>query len=189
MIVKNNIRRLGILSLPLVALLGFSSVANATLVGSDVLISFLQFDEPDVLNTLYSETVTVVDPDPEAFVLGALLVNISSDTIRIDVLNGGELPAADFLGFTFEHLMWNHMPAEIVGFAAAATNIVGVNNSSLLFESDAVGLNLEGLTVAEGDFLEVTIDVANVAEVAEPSTLLLLLSGGLFVAYRRRRAA
>jgi hypothetical protein len=168
--------------------LGAAPGAQASLIGTDVDVSVIEFTDP-VLTVHHAETVTVLDPGVEiAGLFGSFDVDIGAESIRIDVLASGAIGTADFFGFQFESLNWSPIPGEITGFSNIDSNIVGIDISRFISTADAVAINLQGLTLAQGDFVDVTLAVQHDVP-APPALGLLVGSLGLlgWISGRRRR--
>lgn len=170
-----------------VGALGAAPGAQASLIGTDVDVSVIEFTDP-VLTPYHAETVMVVDPGVEiSGLFGSFDVDIGAESIRVDVLVPGAIGAADFFGFQFESLNWSPIPGEITGFSTIDSNIVGIDISRFVSTADAVAINLQGLTLAAGDYFEVTLAVQH--DVPEPPALGLLVGSlGLlgWISGRRR---
>lgn len=159
------------------ATVGVSHPAHASLIGTDVEIRLLEIDGA-VETVIFSDNVAVVDPGLEVDdLLGVFDIDIGSDSIRIDLVDFGTFDVADFLGLVFDSI-----DIDIIGISGDS-NIAGLDDSRVLVDTNAIAFNLQGLTVVEGDFIEVVLELA--VEVASPPSIVLMLAG-LLVAFRRR---
>ena len=176
---------LGTLALP--------AVAGAGLVGTSVDIAVGTVDASNNFSRDFVGTVLVQDPDIEATAFGQIFnVNFSNTSLRLDLVNLSEpltLPSNVFIGF----VALNFAGQDLVGLTGGNTNIAGFDTltvplgSRLQQGSQFLAFNFEGLTLRDGDFVEVGLNL--VTTVDEPASFALILSGlgmlGMLV--RRRR--
>ena len=169
------------------------AVAGAGLVGTSVDIAVGTVDASNNFSRDFVGTVLVQDPDIEATAFGQIFnVNFSNTSLRLDLVNLSQpltLPSNVFIGF----VALNFAGQNLVGLTGGNTNITGFDTltvplgSRVQQGSQFVAFNFEGLTLKDGDFVEVGLNL--VTTVDEPASFALILSGlgmlGMLV--RRRR--
>ena len=165
--------------------------AGAGLVGTsvDIAVGTVDFD---TFNADFVGTVLVQDPGVEATKFGQIFnVDFSNTGLRLDVVNLSRslaLPSNVFIGFVALHFAGQNL----AGLTGGSTNIAGFDTltdplgSRLQQGSQFLAFNFEGLTLKNGDFVEVGLNL--VSTVDEPANFALILSGlGMLGLLARRR--
>lgn len=164
-------------------MLGATS-AHATLIGDtvDIAIVTVNGGGPIIQN---SQQVVVSEGITELTGFGPFDVNIEADTLTALFNRGGVIDNIDFAGLAFLNLDFGN-PGQIVGFLGGDTNIAGFGSSRVLFDEHNVAFNFSGLTINQGDYVTVQLDIRN--EIPAPATLPLLGIGfAAFAALRSKK--
>ena len=179
-----------------IALVGFATAADASLIGTDVTVTYIA--EPPPVCTPFncdSQTVTVVnDPvTPEISSIGIpgidLRVNLEDSTLLI------EFNAPSFMifplpfnGLRFENLVWSGGAGIIID--VTPTSSPSLAGAVIGFTDNEVDVNFAGLTgIAANDSLLLTLTVQHVPEPAalmQFAVGLVCLSALIGVGRRRR---
>lgn len=165
--------------------------AGAGLVGTSVDIAVGTVDI-DTFIADFVGTVLVQDPGVEATKFGQIFnVDFSNTGLRLDVVNLSRslaLPSNVFIGFVALHFAGQNL----AGLTGGSTNIAGFDTltdplgSRLQQGSQFLAFNFEGLTLKNGDFVEVGLNLVSTAD--EPAGYALILSGlGMLGLLVRRR--
>ena len=176
-----------------VSAVALPAVAGAGLVGTAVDIAVGTVDINNNFSRDFVGTVLVHDPGVEAAAFGQIFnVDFSNTSLRLDLVNLSQpltLPSSVFIGFVASHFVGQNL----VGLTGGNTNIAGFDTltvplgSRLQQGGQFLAFNFEGLTLKNGDFVEVGLNL--VTAVDEPASVALILSGlgmlGMLV--RRRR--
>lgn len=168
------------------------AVASVGLVGTPVDIAVGTVDTNNNFSRDFVGTVLVQDPGIEAAAFGQIFnVDFSNTSLRLDVVNLSQpltLPASVFIGFVASRFAGQNL----VGLTGGNTNITGFDTltdplgSRLQQGSQFLAFNFEGLTLKDGDFVEVGLNL--VTTVDEPASFALILSGlGMLGMLARRR--
>ncbi len=147
--------------------------AQATLLGTDVDFALAAVSDPTAsLGVLIGpETRTVVSGVESPAFGGVFAIDLRDSSLRFDVIATPSVvpfPAVPFFGLIFT----GFDGLELVGLPSASTDIPGITNSSFVFDATLLGINLQGLSLTAGQFLEVARDFRTT--VPEPASILLL---------------
>jgi len=166
-----------------------AGTASATpfLVGSTIQITYLY---PDT-STVYAGNqfnVVVVDPGQEfPNFAGFVDIDIQDTKILIKATRNGGPNFVAFDGLKFFDIN-GLIPAWTPTLNAGGTTFAGFGASALTFTGDTIFANFAGLTISQGQTVEIDLAPASSpSTVPEPASLLLLGTGVLRLAARRRR--
>lgn len=169
-------------------------VANAGLLGKHVDLAFGTVPIDTFIPIEGPVNLLVINPGAEALSFGQVFnVDFSDTGLRIDVVNlpnGFAVPTSIFIGLVALNFEGNSLS----GLVSGDTNIAGFGSlssngqSRLLLGSQFLAFNFEGLSLINGDFVEVVMNLVPVNAVPEPGSVVLMLSGlGVLVLLARRR--
>ena len=170
---------------------GLPAPAIAGLAGNHAEIA-VGFAEIDTLSINASATVLVQDPGIEAVAMAGIFnIDMLDGGMRVDVVNlidSITLPSMTFVGVFARNFEGN----TIGTITGGSFNIVGFETPSsdgqnrFIHNSLVLAFNLEGLTLSNGDFIEVTFDV--IPTIPEPASYAYMLAGlGVFAIFALRR--
>ena len=133
-------------------------VASAGLVGSTVGVAIYSVPtQGGAVSALFGPDSVVVGPSVElpSYVNGAIGIDIGDSSLRIDFKETGPFPAGFFVGFLFNG--WTDV--EMLGFTSGTSDVAGLDISRLLFDAGDIAINMQGLAVTAGNFIELGLSL------------------------------
>lgn len=165
-------------------LAGVATAVNATLVGDTVQIAQ---NYPTIGAEFYS-TGSVVGNNVEFVWPSVLSIDVGASAIDISFSNIGfvDVPAGgiNHNGPIIAGLN-DSSGNSLLGFTDFATNS-GFSSSNIIFGSDYIGFNLDGLWFSSGQYIHVDLNFAPQSAVSEPASIALFGIALLGLAASRR---